>query len=114
MNLSLKQTKKAAPIFAALGDPVRLAFVTRLGRAGPLTTLKLQQTTALTRQAVTKHLQLLEQAGLLHSTRAGRDRIWQLAPQRLAEVRLYLDEISSDWDQAISRLQQFLEEKSDR
>jgi DNA-binding transcriptional ArsR family regulator len=109
MNLPLAQTKKAAPIFAALGDPVRLAFVMRLGRYGPLPTVALQETTRLTRQAVTKHLQLLENAGVVQSTRAGRDRVWQLEAKRLAEARQYLGEISAQWDQAIGRLKQFVE-----
>ncbi|WP_254510031.1 ArsR/SmtB family transcription factor [Anatilimnocola floriformis] len=109
MSLTIAQSKRAAPIFAALGDPVRLAFVTRLGRSGPLPTLALQQTTSLTRQAVTKHLQLLEQSGIVHSERAGRERVWELNSKRLTEVRGYLDEISEQWDQALVRLQQFLE-----
>jgi DNA-binding transcriptional ArsR family regulator len=109
MALSLTQAKKAAPIFAALGDPVRLAFVIRLGRDGPLPTLALQHSTRLTRQAVTKHLHLLERAGLVHSERAGRERIWQLQQQRLAEVRQHLAEISAQWDATLLRLQAFVE-----
>lgn len=109
MTLSLTQAKKAAPIFAALGDPQRLAFIIRLGRDGPLPTLALQQSTRLSRQAVTKHLQLLERAGLVQSERAGRERIWQLQQQRLAEVQTRLAEISAQWDTTLLRLQAFVE-----
>lgn len=108
MTLSAHQVKKTAPIFAALGDPVRLAFVIRLGRTGPLPTLALQQSTRLTRQAVTKHLRHLERAGLVQSERAGRERIWQLREQRLAEVQSHLAEISAQWDATLLRLQAFV------
>lgn len=113
MTLSLTQAKKAAPIFAALGDPQRLAFIIRLGRDGPLPTLSLQQSTRLTRQAVTKHLHLLERAGLVHSERAGRERIWQLRQKRFAEVRQHLAEISAQWDATLLRLQAFVEQPED-
>jgi DNA-binding transcriptional ArsR family regulator len=113
MTLSLTQAKKAAPLFAALGDPQRLGFIIRLGRDGPLPTLALQQSTRLSRQAVTKHLQLLERAGLIESQRAGRERIWQLQQKRFAEVRQHLAEISAQWDATLLRLQAFVEQPED-
>ena len=109
MPLQLNQAKRTAPIFAALGDPVRLGFVIRLGRDGPLPTLALQQTTELTRQAVTKHLRLLERAGLLRSARTGRERTWELKPARFIEVQAHLAEISAQWDAALLRLKVLVE-----
>ncbi|HJR73350.1 MAG TPA: metalloregulator ArsR/SmtB family transcription factor [Luteimonas sp.] len=100
----------AAPIFAALGDPTRLRIVTRLGQGGPLPIVRLTEGTRLTRQAVTKHLNALSDAGLVKSERSGRERVWQLQPRRLAEVRRYLDMISAQWDGALERLRGLVEE----
>jgi DNA-binding transcriptional ArsR family regulator len=87
----------AAPLFAALGDPVRLAIVARLCAGGPLPTIRLKEGTALSRQAVTKHLRILETAGLVQSNRAGRDRSWRIDARQLARTREYLDRISAQW-----------------
>lgn len=103
--------KKAAPLFAALGDPVRLAMVTRLCQEGPLPTMRLKDTTAYSRQAVTKHLRLLERAGLVHSQRVGKDRLWRIEQERLAQVRHHLDQISAQWDATLERLRRFVEEE---
>jgi DNA-binding transcriptional ArsR family regulator len=63
----------------------------------------------VSRQAVTKHLHALEQAGIARSSRAGRERIWELRSQRLSDVRRYLDQISHDWDTTLGRLRTFVE-----
>lgn len=99
----------AAPIFAALGDPTRLGIVSRLSANGPLTTMHLTEATEMSRQAVTKHLLTLEQAGLVNSRRLGRDRIWELEATRCREVSVYLTAISTEWDAAIERLRRFVE-----
>ena len=99
----------AAPVFAALGDPTRLGIVSRLSTSGPLTTMHLTAATVMTRQAVTKHLQALEQAGLVESRRHGRDRVWELQAARCREVSDYLASISAEWDAAIERLRRFVE-----
>lgn len=99
----------AAPLFAALGDPTRLQMVARLCSGGPLPTVRLADGTGMTRQAVSKHLQALEDAGLVRSDRSGRERMWQLQPQRLDEVRVLLDEVSSQWDAALLRLRAMVE-----
>jgi len=104
-----RQTLEAAPIFAALGDPVRLAMVAQLCGDGPLATIQLKQGTTLTRQAVTKHLRTLEQAGLVTSDLVGRDRLWTLEARRLAEIRRYLERISAQWDERLARLQTLVE-----
>ena len=78
---------ETAPVFAALGDPVRLAIFTRLCDDGPLPTVKLRQGINLSRQAVTKHLWILEEAGLVRSERIGRDRAWRIEAHMLLNVR---------------------------
>jgi DNA-binding transcriptional ArsR family regulator len=99
-----------APVFAALGDPVRLAMVSRLCVEGPLPTVLLQQTTKVSRQAVTKHLRMLESTGIVKSDRVGRDRLWRVEVQQLKRVRTYLDRISAQWDTALERLRTFVED----
>lgn len=94
----------AAPVFAALGDPARLRIVARLCEAGPLSIVRLTEGADISRQAITKHLQTLSDAGLVHSRRSGRESLWQLEPLRLAQAQRYLGQISARWDQALDRL----------
>jgi DNA-binding transcriptional ArsR family regulator len=101
---------EAAPLFAALGDETRLHLVSRLGAQGPLSIVRLSEGTQLTRQAIRKHLTALADAGVVHGTRHGRERIWQLEPKRLEKAREHLAQISREWDGAIERLQDFLKE----
>ena len=100
----------AAPIFAALGDPVRLAMVARLCRDGPLSTIELTRNAGVTRQGLTKHLHVLEEAGLVSSERSGRDRQWRIQAAKLATLRDYLDQISAQWDRRLERLRAFIED----
>lgn len=100
----------AAPVFAALGDETRLAIVARLCTAGPQSIVRLTEGTSVTRQAITKHLHALAQAGLVRSKRDGRERIWEMQTRRLADARRYLDQISEQWDQAIDRLRALVED----
>jgi DNA-binding transcriptional ArsR family regulator len=100
---------QAAPVFAALGDQVRLRLVERLCVEGPLSTVSLGVGTGITRQAVTKHLTALADAGLVEGTH-GRPRVWRLKPRRLEEARRSLDRISQQWDDAIERLKAFVED----
>jgi DNA-binding transcriptional ArsR family regulator len=99
----------AAPVFAALGDETRLGIVTRLCAEGPLSIARLTAGRSVTRQAVTKHLHVLAQAGLAHSSQMGRERIWELEPQPLLTARECLSQISAQWDEALARLQRFVE-----
>ncbi len=99
----------SAPVFAALGDETRLGLVSTLGTRGPLSTTRLTAGTRVSRQAVTKHLRLLEGAGLVRAARHGRERLWELAPDGLVEARHYLDAISKQWDAALGRLQALVE-----
>jgi DNA-binding transcriptional ArsR family regulator len=99
----------AAPVFAALGEPMRLGIVARLCDRGPLSIARLTEGSRISRQAVTKHLRVLESAGVVLSGRNGRERIWQIQAARLSEARRCLDAISLQWDDALQRLQAFVE-----
>ena|SRR5579864_5067608 len=102
--------KRCAPVFAALGDERRLRLVARLCRGGPMSITELTAGSDVTRQAITKHLRVMERAGLVRGARRGRESVWQLEQQRLADVRRYLDRISEQWDAALGRLRQLVEE----
>src|SRR5262245_44277814 len=84
--------------FAALGDTTRLSLIGRLSDGTPLPIARLAEESSLTRQAVTKHLRVLESAGIVGSQRAGRESLYRLEPARIAEMRSYLDGISRHWD----------------
>ncbi len=99
---------EGAPVFAALGEPMRLALVSRLCAEGPLSIARLREGTGVTRQAITKHLETLERAGVVHGARAGRERIWSIETRRLEIARRCLDQISAQWDAAIGRLEAFV------
>ena len=103
------RARAAAPVFAALGDPVRLGMVVRLCSEGPLSTIRLMEGTGVTRQAVSKHLRLLEDVGLLESARAGRDREWQIETRKLEDLRETLARLSAQWDARIERLRACVE-----
>jgi DNA-binding transcriptional ArsR family regulator len=95
---------RVAPMFTALGDPTRLQLVSRLCDEGPLSISRLTAGTPLTRQAVTKHLRVLEGAGLATVARDGREQRWQVDPRRLADTRRQLARIAAQWDGALARL----------
>ncbi|HLL53964.1 MAG TPA: metalloregulator ArsR/SmtB family transcription factor [Myxococcaceae bacterium] len=101
--------KASAHLFAALGDPTRLALVRRLCSGGPMSITQLSDGAGVTRQAVSKHLHVLEEAGVVRGARAGRERIWELEPRSLEDARAALDRISQQWDEALGRLKHFVE-----
>lgn len=101
--------RDAAPLFAALGDETRLRLVMRLAAGGPGSITRLSANAKVSRQAISKHLDVLSDAGLVRSTRRGRERVWDLAPERLADAQEHLDRISRMWDEAIDRLRAFVE-----
>jgi DNA-binding transcriptional ArsR family regulator len=107
--VSAKLTKPA-PLFAALADETRLGIVARLCERGPSSIARLTDGSSVSRQAVTKHLHALAQAGLVRSSRAGRERIWSLEPKRLAEAGRHLEHISRQWDAALLRLKALVED----
>lgn len=99
----------SAPLFAALGDKTRLRLVFRLCYDGPTSITQLAQGFGITRQAITKHLRVMQKAGLVRCTRQGRESIWRLEQLRLEEARRYLELISRQWDLALGRLREFVE-----
>jgi len=97
-------------LFAALGDKTRLALVTRLCTGRPASIAQLTTGSRLTRQAITKHLRVLQRAGIVHSTRAGRESLFELDPQPMQQMQDYLNLVSRQWDQALARLKSFVED----
>lgn len=100
-----------APVFAALGDRTRLSVVAKLSGGQPRSISQLTSGSSLTRQAITKHLRVLERAGIVHSIRAGRESLFEFDPQPLNDAREYLDHVSRQWDRTLARLKAFVEEK---
>ncbi|CAN5804219.1 hypothetical protein BH10ACT9_BH10ACT9_52200 [soil metagenome] len=100
----------AASIFDALGDPNRLRIVIGLCDNGPSSTLQVAHAVPLSRQAATKHLELLQIVGVVSSAKRGRERIWTVQPQPLTSAGDYLTALSGRWDRAIERLREFVED----
>lgn len=100
----------AAPIFAALGDETRLRLISRLCDEGPLSITELSVGFDVTRQAITKHLYTMADAGLLRSRREGRESLWEVRPERLEDARHSLELISKQWDHSLARLKKLVEE----
>lgn len=98
-----------APVFAALGDETRLSLVVKLSRGRPQSISQLTEGSQLTRQAVSKHLRVLESVGLVEAVRVGRESQYAFKPQKIDDVKRYLDDVSRCWDEALMRLEAFLE-----
>jgi DNA-binding transcriptional ArsR family regulator len=98
-----------ASVFAALGDETRLSLVAKLCRGQPRSISQLTEGSRLTRQAITKHLRVLERAEIVHSVRTGRESRFELHPEPIEEIKRYLDLVSAQWDEALSRLKSFVE-----
>jgi len=105
-------TAEAAPaaVFAALGDPTRIALVARLSAGGMQSISALSSGGRMTRQAVTKHLRALEKAGLVESRREGRETLFAYRPREIDAARAFLDQVSARWDERLDRLRAFVEE----
>jgi DNA-binding transcriptional ArsR family regulator len=99
----------SAPVFGALADETRLRLVARLCADGPSSIAHLAAGADVTRQAITKHLHVMEEAGLVRVRRQGRESVWALEPRRLEQARRCLDAISEQWDDALERLKTFVE-----
>ncbi len=100
-----------APLFAALGDETRLALLNRLSGGQRCSISELTAGSRLTRQAVTKHLRVLERARIVRCVRSGRESLFEFDPHPVHELREYLDRVSQQWDQALLRLKTFVETK---
>jgi DNA-binding transcriptional ArsR family regulator len=108
--MSAAPERAAAGVFFALGDPTRLSVVRKLGSGGALTATALAGGAKVTRQAIVKHLQVLEGAGLVTHEKRGREVLYALEPQRLADARAFLDLVSTSWDRALQRLRRLVEQ----
>ena len=107
-SITAKQ-RAHAPVFAALGDETRLSLVAKLSGGQPRSISQLTHGSRLTRQAITKHLRVLENAAIVHCIRKGRESLFEFDPQPMEEIKKYLDLVSEQWDQALSRLKSFVE-----
>jgi DNA-binding transcriptional ArsR family regulator len=106
-----KAPRSFAPIFAALGDETRLRLVAALCVGGALSITQLTAGTRITRQAITKHLEVLADAGLVHDVKVGRERLWEFDRARLDEARQSLELIAQQWDSALQKLKLAVESK---
>ncbi|MCF3935909.1 metalloregulator ArsR/SmtB family transcription factor [Acuticoccus sp. M5D2P5] len=98
-----------APAFAALGDPTRLAIVATLSGGDVRSITALADDTRLTRQGVTKHLRVLERAGLVKSRREGRETLFELEHEAIDDLGDQLAAVSRQWDGTLARLKAFAE-----
>lgn len=110
--MSQVETLSEAPtaVFAALGCDVRLELVSRLSDGEEHSITALTDGLDLTRQAITKHLQVLQSAGLVDSQRVGRESRFTIRPGSITHARDYLTRVSNQWDQAIARLRAAVED----
>jgi DNA-binding transcriptional ArsR family regulator len=99
-----KPLQNCAPIFAALGDEMRLRLIAALCVGGAMSITQLTSGTDITRQAVTKHLDVLAAAGLVRDVKVGRERLWEFEPKLLDEARRSLEIIAEQWDHALAKL----------
>jgi DNA-binding transcriptional ArsR family regulator len=100
----------SAPVFAALGDVTRLRLVARLSAGRPQSITQLAAGSAVTRQAITKHLHVLSGAGLVRGRKQGREQMWELNLRQVQEARRRLDLIAQQWDGALARLKALVED----
>ena len=105
-----REVERRAVVFAALGDETRLSLVGKLSRGTPQSISDLARGSPLTRQAITKHLRVLESARVVASVRAGRESLYALRPEPLKEIQSYLERVSEQWDHALARLKSFVED----
>ena len=98
-----------ASVFAALGDETRLRLVAQLCHGQPRSISQLTEGSKLTRQAITKHLRVLERARIVRSVRRGRESLFEFDPKPIDDIKKYLDWVSGQWDEALARLKAFVE-----
>lgn len=101
-----------APVFAALGDATRLRLVGRLSERSPQSVSSLTEQSKLTRQAISKHLRVLEEAGLVENVRSGRESLYALRAEPIDDARQYLEEVARQWGDALKRLKSFVEKET--
>ena len=106
---SAGQFRRHAPVFAALGDATRLSLLARLCQRAPCSISRLTTGSPITRQAITKHLRVLESVGLVRGEMSGRECLFEFDPEPLRQAKGYLDVVSAQWDDALARLKTFVE-----
>ena len=112
--MSKVSERAVAEVFFALGDDTRLSVVRKLGKGGSLSATALSDGALVTRQAIVKHLQVLESAGLVTHDKHGREVRYALEPLRLEEAHAFLDNVVAGWDRAIERLRTIVEQPAPR
>ncbi len=110
MSLDRTQSKASAPVFAALGCVTRLELVSRLSDGNEYSITTLTDDLDLTRQAITKHLQVLQDAGIVNSRHVGRESRFTIRPGSITRANDYLTQVSGQWDKAIARLRASVEQ----
>jgi DNA-binding transcriptional ArsR family regulator len=108
-RLNAANVRTYASIFAGLGDETRLSVLAKLAGGAPRSITELTEGTKLTRQAVTKHLKVLEDVGVVHAAKVGRESQFALEPKAIDDARAYLERVSRQWDDALARLKSFVE-----
>jgi DNA-binding transcriptional ArsR family regulator len=108
-NLAAAQLKHHAEMFAALGDPTRLKLVSKLVGGEPHSISELTEGAKISRQAVTQHLKVLENVGVVRSEKRGRESLYILRPEPLEEIQKYLSVIAEQWDRSLQNLKAFVE-----
>jgi DNA-binding transcriptional ArsR family regulator len=109
LNAVIRSSEALAHVFAALGDPTRLKLVAVLCAGGAFSIAQLTASTEISRQGVTKHLQVLADAGVVRDVRIGRERLWQLEPVQIEEAKRTLEVIGREWEVALGKLKAFAE-----
>jgi len=99
-----------AELFAALGDPTRMAMIGKLSRGEEQSIVQIGEGLPISRQAITKHLDVLHRAGLVQRRKSGREVHFALRRQAIEAASAWLDEIGAQWDGALTRLKAFVEE----
>ncbi|NYF79546.1 ArsR/SmtB family transcription factor [Granulicella arctica] len=107
---TIAKVRPHAPVFAALGDETRLSLLVKLSDGQPHSISQLTGGSNLTRQAITKHLRVLESVGIVRCGRSGRESLFELDPEPIESIKQYLNQVSQQWDQALSRLKSFIED----
>ncbi|MCG8432852.1 MAG: metalloregulator ArsR/SmtB family transcription factor [Gammaproteobacteria bacterium] len=108
-SFSKKRNAQAARVFSALGDKTRLSLIQKLIDGNLHSITELSEGTDLSRQAVTKHLRILEDVALVRNKKAGRESHFEFCPNALDCVKDSLENISKRWDQSLNRLKLFSE-----
>lgn len=115
MNMTPVRTPRAAqPLFAALADPMRRSLIANLAKKSPKTATQLATEYPITRQGILKHLTILQKAGLVRVSQAGRDKRYFLQPEPLSEVERWVDEIGALWDRRLLRLKTLVEREEEQ